>query len=422
MPIFGAGKRLTIYIGESDSWRGRSLYMSILQVLRDNGIAGATVTRGLAGFGAHSRIRTNTIEVFSIDLPVIITIVDLPANIDRALSLVKPMVREGLVTIEDIEIVKYTHRYLNPLPAELLVSQIMTQDVVTVSPDMPVREVVELLLGRVFHAVPVVNASGQVVGIITTDDLLERAGMPTRFTISKRLDADDLQEFFSQLRGSKQAQEIMTPEVFTVYEDESVGHVVQAMLERGYKRLPVLNRSNQLVGMVSRVDVLRAMTGARGRSPEQALWLLPGQTLGEIMSKELPAVHAEDDLVDVLEQMLKSDLRWLIVLDDTHRAVGIITEGDVIARVSPVQRRSVFHALAARMLRTDVRRGQVTARQLMSENVLSAPGTMSVLEGISLMLQEGRKRIVVVDDEGYPQGIVDRQMLLAASLDITRSQ
>jgi CBS-domain-containing membrane protein len=260
------------------------------------------------------------------------------------------------------------------------------------------------------------------VGIITTDDLLERAGMPTRFTISKRLDADDLQEFFSQLRGSKQAQEIMTPEVFTVYEDESVGHVVQAMLERGYKRLPVLNRSNQLVGMVSRVDVLRAMTGARGRSPEQALWLLPGQTLGEIMSKELPAVHAEDDLVDVLEQMLKSDLRWLIVLDDTHRAVGIITEGDVIARVSPVQRRSVFHALAARMLRTDVRRGQVTARQLMSENVLSAPGTMSVLEGISLMLQEGRKRIVVVDDEGYPQGIVDRQMLLAASLDITRSQ
>src|SRR5260370_6037098 len=106
----GPGKRLTIYLGESDSWRGHSLYMSILETLRKAGIAGATVTRALAGYGAHSRIRTSTVEVLSMDLPIIITIVDSPENVERALALVGPMVREGLITLENVELIKYSHR------------------------------------------------------------------------------------------------------------------------------------------------------------------------------------------------------------------------------------------------------------------------------------------------------------------------
>src|SRR5215813_12453110 len=127
-------KRLLIYLGESDSWRGHSLYMSILDTLRKNGLSGATVTRAIAGFGAHSRVRSNTIEVLSSDLPIVITVVDTAENIERALALVNPMVREGLITLEDVEIVKYAHRYLQSLPADQPVSQIMTRAVTTVSP------------------------------------------------------------------------------------------------------------------------------------------------------------------------------------------------------------------------------------------------------------------------------------------------
>src|SRR5512141_2611263 len=135
MPV--TGKRLSIILGESDSWRGRSLYLSILETLRRGGIAGATVTRGIAGCGAHSRIHTDAIERLSMDLPVLITVVDSPENIERAISLVKPMVREGLITVDPVEIVKYAHRYLQPLPADRLVSEVMTANVVTVTPDTP---------------------------------------------------------------------------------------------------------------------------------------------------------------------------------------------------------------------------------------------------------------------------------------------
>jgi CBS domain-containing protein len=406
-----------IYVGESDSWRGHSLYMSILETLRKGGIAGATVMRALAGYGAHSRIRTGTLEVLSIDLPIVITVVDSPENIDKALALVGPMVREGLITLEDVEIVKYSHRYLQPMPADKPVGEIMTRDVTTVKLDTPAVQVVALLLGKqLFKAVPVVDAQRRVVGIITSDDLLRKAEMPARLGVGERLEAEDLQHFLAQVSQAKTARDIMTSPVVTAREDEALGHVTHRLLERGLKRLPVVNAAGELVGMVSRLDLLRAAAGNGKGEQEQAPAARQGQTVGEIMSPDVPVVHVNDDLIDVLKQILRADIKRVVVLDEQDRAVGIITDGDLVARVSPAQRPHVLQALAKRVLGTGALRGNVTARELMSERVLSAPAETTVAEAIALMLREGRKRLVVVDEQGRPIGIVDRQTLLAASL------
>jgi len=411
------GKRLTIYIGESDSWRGRSLYMSILETLRRNGIAGATVVRGQAGFGAHSLIHTWRIERLSVDLPVIIMVIDTPENIDQALTLVKPMVREGLITLEDIDIIKYTHRYLHPLPADKPVSEIMTRDVTTVTPATPAVRVVELLLGQLFKALPVIDEQRQVVGIITEEDLLEKAGMPARLTVAGRLEAADLQAFLAQIAAEQAAQQIMTSPVYTVREEDALGYVVQQMLERDFRRFPVVDSAGKLVGMVSRLDVLRAAGGNGAHEQEQAPIPRAGKTLGEVMrTGDLPVVHINDDLVDVLQQMLRADVTYVVVLDERERAAGIITESDLVVRVAPPVRRGILQALAARVLGKDIWRGDVVARDIMSEQVLSAPPETTIPDAITLMLREGRKRIVVVDAEQHPVGLVDRQTLLAASL------
>jgi uncharacterized protein len=118
MNIVGAGKRVRIYIGESDRWHGRSLYTAILESLRQRGAAGGTVIRGVAGYGAHSRIHTASIEILSSDLPVILEWVDTPERVDELLPDIAAMVVEGLVTVEDIEIVKYAHRSLRGLASE----------------------------------------------------------------------------------------------------------------------------------------------------------------------------------------------------------------------------------------------------------------------------------------------------------------
>jgi CBS-domain-containing membrane protein len=291
----------------------------------------------------------------------------------------------------------------------------MTRDVTAVTPDTPARRVVELLLGRLFKAVPVVDHEQRVIGIITNGDLLRQAGMPVRLAVGERLEADDLRQFLDQISQQQTAGDIMTAPVVTAREDEYLAHVVHRMLERGLKRLPVVDASGRLAGMVSRLDILRAVAGNGGGQQEHTAAPHPGRTLGEVMSRDIPAVHVNDDLADVLQAVLRSDLKRVIVLDEQDMPLGIITDSDLVSRVSPVIRRSVLQALAARILGTDIRRGQATARDLMSEHVLSAPADMTLVDGISLMLHDGRKQLVVVDAQGRPLGIVDRQMLLAAS-------
>ncbi len=411
-------RRLMIYLGESDTWRGRSLYMSILETLRKGEIAGATVTRAVAGFGAHSRIRTQAIEALSMDLPIVISIVDSPANIERAVTLVAPMVREGLITVEDVEIIKYSHRYLQPLPADRPVGDVMTRQVTAISPDTSARQIVELLLGKLFKAVPVINAERKVVGIITSSDLLRHAGMPARLAVGERLDEADLRAFLAGVHQEKTAADIMTAPVVTVQDDEALGHVVQKLLQHGLKRMPVVDAEGRLAGMVSRLDVLRAVAGDGEGQPERAPVPHAGQTIGEIKRAPVWAVHVNDDLMDVLDRLLQSDAKRVIVLDEQDRPIGIITDGDIVARVSPAARPNILRALAEKVLETGVTRGETTAAQLMSEAVLTAPPDLPVTEAVALLLRQGRKRLVVVDSDGRAVGLVDRQTLLAASINL----
>jgi uncharacterized protein len=107
MKLEGTGKLLRIFIGESDTWHGKPLYQAIVQRLRDHGVAGATVLRGIEGFGAHSRIHTARVLRLSEDLPLVIEVVDLEDRIRSVLPMLDEMVSEGLVTLETVEIILY---------------------------------------------------------------------------------------------------------------------------------------------------------------------------------------------------------------------------------------------------------------------------------------------------------------------------
>ena len=103
----GDGKLLRIFIGESDTWHGKPLYQAIVERVRREGLAGATVIRGIEGFGADSHLHTSRILRLSEDLPVVIEIVDTPERIDTILPMLDEMVSEGMVTVERVQIVSY---------------------------------------------------------------------------------------------------------------------------------------------------------------------------------------------------------------------------------------------------------------------------------------------------------------------------
>jgi PII-like signaling protein len=99
-----------VYISESDRWEGRPLYEALVRAAREAGLAGATVLRGVEGFGIHSRIHTVKVAHLADNLPVIVEIIDQSDSIQRFLPTVDAMVAEGLATLENLNIVLYRSR------------------------------------------------------------------------------------------------------------------------------------------------------------------------------------------------------------------------------------------------------------------------------------------------------------------------
>jgi PII-like signaling protein len=108
MRLQGPGRRVRIYIGSSDQWQGRPLYAAIVQEARKRGLAGATVARGIMGYGAHSAIHEPHLFSLSSDLPIVIEIVDSDENIRAFLPCLDEMVQEGMITTSEVEVIKYS--------------------------------------------------------------------------------------------------------------------------------------------------------------------------------------------------------------------------------------------------------------------------------------------------------------------------
>ncbi len=99
-----------IFIGESDQWHHRPLATALLERLRKEGFAGASLFQGFGGFGAHSVMHTASILRLSQDLPVLIEVVDSDEHVQRLLPILDEMVQEGLVTVEKVRVLRYGSR------------------------------------------------------------------------------------------------------------------------------------------------------------------------------------------------------------------------------------------------------------------------------------------------------------------------
>jgi PII-like signaling protein len=113
----GKAKMVRIYVGEEDQWHGKPLYHAIVESLRSHDIAGATVYRGILGYGAHRRFHSQRKLALSRDAPIMISVVDTEEKIRSYLPLLDEMVQEGLVVLSDVDVIKYTHRP-NPVAVE----------------------------------------------------------------------------------------------------------------------------------------------------------------------------------------------------------------------------------------------------------------------------------------------------------------
>jgi CBS domain-containing protein len=142
---------------------------------------------------------------------------------------------------------------------------VMTSPPITVRPDMPVAEIAALLIERRISAVPVVDASGRMIGIVSEGDLLRRCELGSDRQRSQwlelLLDRDVPAADFTKAHG-KFARDVMTPDVVSVAPDADLVHIAALLERRRIKRVPVV-RDGALVGIVSRANVLRGLVASR---------------------------------------------------------------------------------------------------------------------------------------------------------------
>lgn len=110
---------MRIFIGESDKYQGKPLYQSLVELLRARGLAGATVLRGISGFGSTSHVKTEKVLRLSLDLPIIIEVVETEEAIQSVLPDLDQMIGGGLITLERAKVIMYRPANVRPSQAEL---------------------------------------------------------------------------------------------------------------------------------------------------------------------------------------------------------------------------------------------------------------------------------------------------------------
>jgi PII-like signaling protein len=260
----GKTQALTIYLGESDQWHGTSAYVAIVQYLREQGCAGATVTR------AGARLHESGGWHLSSDAPLVIQVIDQPERLRRLLPHLQEMLSGGLMTLHEVEVLKYTHARRHGISSKLLVQQVMEAAITTINLDTPVAGIVDVLLSAPFRALPVVDTQHKLQDIISTGDLIRAGVLPMRRGMVRaalELDGDTAQAIEAPLAQARQsdltARDIMNRQVRTVAPTVSVRDAAQLMLESGVRRLPVVDTDGTLRGMVTRTDLLQVVMAVR---------------------------------------------------------------------------------------------------------------------------------------------------------------
>jgi CBS domain-containing protein len=419
MNIVGLGKRVRIYIGEHDKAPGHHepLWQTVLEFLRNEGAAGATMVRGLAGFGAHSKLHVARLADIAPDLPVLVEWIDGPDRVQRLLPRVCELVTTGTITLDDVEIVKYMHREPRPVPPDR-VADVMTRDVLSVHPQTPLGEIVRMLLDRDFRAMPVVDTENRLVGIITNGDLVERGGVTARIELLSALEGPALER---ELRASgareRTAADVMTPEPTHVTADEQLERAAHLMAERRIKRLPVVDSACQLVGILSRIDVLRTM-GEDYHAPDSAEQITdrPVRVVGDLMRTDVASVTAEASLGELLDAVTSTRLNRVIVVDRERRVLGIVSDQDLLARLDPGGETGLMAALMRRgHLSPETRSAaRLAARDVMRGPVVAVAANVPVREAAQRMLDARRKVLPITDADARLIGVVDRADLLKA--------
>ena len=417
-------QRVRIYLNERDQAASQPLYLAALERLRREGATGATALRGVAGFGAGSRLRTSGIADFT-PAPIVIEWVDRAERVARVLPALDDLLPDALITIEDLRAYRAELRSGGPF-GDRTVGEMMVREVAAATPDMSLRAAAELMIARAQPLLPVLDDRGGLVGVLSDGDLVRRAGLALPPRLFGALTADERRAVLDLLAPGAVAA-TLTADPRSAYVESPVPLAISPMIEWGFELLPVLDRDGRLAGMFGVEQALRAGlrnadaatdSASAGENDARTIRAAePPTPVGLVMQRVMPTITADTPLAEVLARLLAAPDRFLVVLD-AGRPVGTLTDLYLARRLGEPLRTTWLAALRipAVPLPTVLEGAdaELTAGGLAEPNTPSIDAQATLDVAIQRMLAGGYQRLLVLDDQGQIAGLLARRSLLRA--------
>jgi len=415
-------KAIEIFTSEEARCQGKPATDAVIQYIRNLKIAArCIVTRGIAGCYENGEVTTQKLEVFSFNLPVRIYIVLPAAETERALTDLNGMISDCIIVLHDLHVVGHRARKAF-FPRQMKVRDAMTSEPKSVLPSSSLREAAILLLSSIFTGLPVVDEKGRPVGVITQGDLINRGGLPLRLGLLAESDAVRLESVLAGL-AFRTAGDVMTKPVITIEEDRQLSEAVNVMLEKGVKRLPVVDKEGRLCGMISRLDIFRTVMR---EAPDwksfqaQKIEVEHLKNVGDILRRDTQTVFPDTSIEEVIRVIDQNDIQRVAVVDDAGKLLGLISDRDLLVFFK--QKQEGIWGLLAKVKKSfiqntcqdDLRQclHNTKAATVMTTNLVTVQEEMLIEDAIRLMTEKAIKRLPVVDSAGRFRGMISRDSLL----------
>lgn len=416
---------IEIFTSEEARYRKKPVADAVMQYIKDLKIAArCIVTRGVAGCYESGEVATGRVVILSFNMPVRIYIVLPAAETERVLNGLNGIVTDGIVALHDLNVL--SHRTRNAFfPRQLMVRDVMTRNPESVTADTPLSEAARLLLSSIFTGLPVVDEQNKPIGVITQGDLIKKGGLPLRLGLLAESDQNRLESVLNRL-ASRKAADAMTTPVVLIAEDRPLAEAVELMLTKGVKRLPVVDVTRGLTGMLSRLDVFRTVMR---EAPDwnafkaQQIEVEHLKRVGDILRRDVHTVLPGTPLNEVIRLIDDNDIQRVAVVDADGKLLGLISDRDLLRYFKPEQK-GVWHLLAkvkhpfeqeaCRVGDLQQCLAETTAGAAMIAELITAREQMLIEEAIAMMIDKGLKRLPVVDSDGRFKGMISRDSLLRA--------
>ena len=400
-----------VYTSEKARYEGKELAPAIEAYIRSLKIAArCVIMRGSSGCYENGETATTHIVELSYNLPLIIEIVVPSADAPAILERLGVMVVDGLVSVIPATVTSFRSAAAL-FPKNLRVADVMTANPMVVRPDLSVHAAVELLVDMQLKALPVVDADRKCVGIITPNDLVSRARMPIRLGLLSLLPPQEWESWFDGAEALR-CDRVMTKNPDTVEENARLSEAIHFMNHRRRKRLPVLDAQGFLVGMLSRIDVLKAIAATRESTAASAAPAIDGSAphfVRDIEARDAFSLREDASIKAAIDGLVAHGLQRAAIVDKDGTLVGLVSDELLVRAIGGGALR---HAPFGGIRRTRLYARPISS--IMKKDIKSVGEDVPIDEAIRLMTEFGFKRVPVVGSDGKYRGMIRRDSILSA--------